>query len=175
MDRISVRSSDVLLARRKLLLISDSVGLILGSALVLLLGAASPAAAQLGIPNPNNPVFIIRPVPHGPYTVVPPGTPGSRETIPFSDEPHRFDNGHPMLPNAGLGYALRQVWIPPRPVVIEAYVPAVAEYRTRYAEIPGFYVMETTTGYLYPERWTISRLNLGVYKWTKAPEQFVPR
>ncbi len=84
-----------------------------------------------------------------------------------------------MLPNAGLGYAGRQVWVPPQPVVMQVYVPVPegvpTQYQTQYAEIPGFYVTETTTGYLYPERWTIVQLNVGVYQWRKAPAQFVPR
>ena len=145
--------------------------------LLLLLGIVSPSAAQLGVTNPQQPVFIIRPKPDGPFTIVPNGTPGSRETFPFTDEPHRFNNPHPVLPNAGLGYAARWVWVPPQPVVMQVYVPSEVpgQYRTEYAEIPGFYVMETKTGYLYPERWTIDQPNRGVYQWRKVPAQFVPR
>jgi hypothetical protein len=165
---------------------------ILGVAIVLLLGVASPAVAQLGGTNPQGPVFIVRPDPRGPFFVVPPRFPGSRETVPFVDEPHRLNNPHPMLPNAALGYAAgqmlpnaalgyaaRQVWVPPQPLVMQVYVPAPsgvpAQYQTQYAEIPGFYVTETTTGYLYPERWTIDQLNVGVYQWRKVPSQFVAR
>jgi hypothetical protein len=158
--------------------------------LLLAIAVAAPVAAQpgqgvqpktlgLGHVNPNAPVFINRPTPGGPFTIVPKDTPGSRETIPFTDEPHRFNNPHPMLPNAGLGYAVRQVWVPPQPVVMQVYVPASSgapeQSQAQYAEIPGFYVTETTTGYLYPERWTIDQPSPGVYQWRKVPAQFVPR
>src|SRR5436309_10412249 len=99
---------------------------ILGVAIGLLLavGALSPAGAQvsppgLSTPNPQGPVFVIRPNPTGPFVVVPPGTRGSRESIPFGDEPNPLNNPHPMLPNAGLGYAVRQVWMPPQPVTMQ--------------------------------------------------------
>src|SRR5438094_10306017 len=158
---------------------------ILGVAIGLLLavGALSPAAAQvttpgLSTPNPQSPVFVIRPNPNGPFVVVPPGTRGSRETIPFGDEHHVLNNPHPMLPNAGLGYAVRQVWMPPQPVVMQVYVPMPGampgQYQTMYAEVPGFYATQTTTGMLLPERWVLDQVTGGVYQWRRAPEQFVP-
>ncbi len=151
---------------------------ILGTAILLLVGTVGPAAAQVGLPNPQTPTFVIRPVPGGPFRVVPPGTPFSRETNPFTDEPHAFNNPHPMLPNAGLGYAVRQVWMPPRPVVMQVYLPMPegipGQYQTMYAEVPGFYVTETTTGVVIPERWVLDEVTGGVYQWRKAPVQFVP-
>ena len=167
----------------------------IAAVLAILVGVASPAAAQLtppigavgpspslgiiGTPNPTGSVSIIRPNPTGPFVVVPDGFPFSRETIPFTDEPHRSNNPHPMMPAAGLGYALRQYWVPPRPVAMQVYVPAPtgipATYQTQVAQVPGFFVMETTTGYVYPERWVIDQLNVGVYQWRKLPVQFVPR
>jgi len=155
----------------------------------LLAGAAGLTAAQaadvangngqLGAPtNPKTPVFIVRPTPNGPFTVVPPGTLGSRETVPFSDEPHFLNNAHPMQPNAGLGYAVRQVWMPPRPVTMQVYVPSPegipSRYQTMYAQVPCFYVVETTTGYWLPERWVLDQVNVGIYQWRRAPMQFVP-
>jgi hypothetical protein len=170
---------------------------LLGIAVVvgLLIGVAGPAAAQLtppigsvgpssslglmGTPNPTGSVFIIRPSPTGPFVVVPPGTPFSRETFPFGDEPNRSSQAHPMMPYAGLGYAVRQHWVPPQPVQMQVYVPAPAgipaSYQTQVAQVPGFFVTETTTGYVYPERWVIDQLNVGVYQWRKVPVQFVPR
>jgi hypothetical protein len=145
------------------------------------IGQVGPSAAlgQLGTVNPSNPVFIFRPNPTGPFVVVPSGFPFSRETVPFGDEPHRLNNAHPMLPNAGLGYAVSQVWVPAQPIAMQVYVPAPngvpATYQTQFAQIPGFYVTETTTGYLYPERWVMDQLSVGVYQWRKAPAQFVPR
>ncbi|SRR6266403_2268804 len=154
--------------------------------LLLLAGTAGPALAQqvngssgtLGTPNPQAPVFIIRPSPTGPFVVVPPGFPFSRESIPFGDEPHALNNPHPMLPNAGLGYAVRQVWMPPQPVVMQVYVDMPGsmpgQYQTMYAEVPGFYATQTTTGMLLPERWVLDQVTGGVYTWRRAPEQFVP-
>jgi hypothetical protein len=84
-----------------------------------------------------------------------------------------------MLPNAGLGHAVSRIWVAPQPVAVQVYVPAPegvpARYQTQLAEVPGFYVVQTTTGYLYPERWVLDQLNVGVYRWRKAPAQFVPR
>ena len=154
--------------------------------LLLLVGTVGPAVAQqvggttgsLGLPNPQGPVFVIRPNPTGAFVVVPPGFPFSRETVPFTDEPHALNNPHPMLPNAGLGYAVRQVWMPPRPVVMQVYVPMPegipGKYQTMYAEIPGFYITQTTTGVVVPERWVLDQVTGGVYQWRRAPEQFVP-
>lgn len=162
--------------------------LVLSALLGLLVAAAAPAAAQqlggptngtLGTPNSQGPVFIFRPSATGPFVVVPPGFPFSRETVPFRDEPHSLNNPHPMLPNAGLGYAVRQVWMPPQPVVMQVYVPVPegipARYQTMYAQVPGFYVTETTTGVILPERWVLDQVTGGIYQWRRAPEQFVPR
>lgn len=167
----------------------------IAAALGFLVGVVTPAAAQLtppigsigpspslgvqGTPNPTTSVFIIRPTPTSPFVVVPDGTPFSRETFPNSDEPHRDSNPYPTMPFAGLGYALRQYWVPPRPVVMQVYVPTPGgvppTYRAMQAQVPGFYVVETTTGFVYPERWVIDQLNVGVYQWRKMPAQFVPR
>ncbi len=154
--------------------------------LLLLASTAAPAFAQqvngssgaLGSTNPQGPVFIVRPNPTGPFIVVPPGFPFSRETIPFRDEPHALNNPHPMLPNAGLGYAVAQVWMPPQPVFLQVYVPMPGsmpgQYQTMYTEVPGFYATQTSTGMLLPERWVLDQVTAGVYQWRRAPEQFVP-
>jgi len=141
--------------------------------LVLTVGALAPAQAQttgLATPNPQTPVFVVRPNP--------PGTMGSRETIPFSDEPHALNNPHPMLPNAGLGFAARQVWMPPQPVAMQVYVPTPegipARYQTMFAQVPGFYATETPTGVWLPERWVLDQVSVGLYQWRVAPMQFVP-
>jgi hypothetical protein len=51
----------------------------------------------------------------------------------------------------------------------EAGVPA--QTRGQVVEIPGYYITETTTGYWYPERWTLEQVN-GVYQWVKLPAEF---
>jgi hypothetical protein len=155
--------------------------LVVALGLVLAVGLLTPAAAQttgLSTPNPQTPVFVFRPTPTGPFAVVPPGFPFSRESIPFTDEPHALNNPHPMLPNAGLGYAVRQVWMPPQPVAMQVYVPTPegvpARYQTMFAQVPGFYVTETSTGVWLPERWVLDQVNVGIYEWRVAPMQFVP-
>ena len=151
---------------------------ILGIAVALVLGAVSSAAAQagLGTVNPPGPVFITRPQPHGPFEVVPEGTPGSRETIPFTDEPHRFNNPYPTLPNSGLGYALRYVQVPARTAVLPVYVPAPGSFSGSYqsgvVEIPGYVVVETTTGYFSPAHWDLQEVTIGVYQYVMLPATF---
>jgi hypothetical protein len=108
--------------------------------------------------------------------VTPPGFPFSRETVPFGDEPHVANNA---LYGPGLGLAVRQLWVPPQPVVMQVYVPVpggvTPTYQAMQAQVPGFWFVETTTGFVYPERWVIDQLNVGVYQWRKVPAQFVPR
>ena len=38
--------------------------------------------------------------------------------------------------------------------------------------IPGYVLAETTNGYLYPQRWTLEQLNVGVYQWRLRPQEF---
>ena len=134
-----------------------------------LLGAA-PAAAQLGVTNPTSPVTITS---KGGV---------ARPSTPFGTEPNPFNNPYPTLPNAGTNYAaqfgtpLRQLWVAPQVVTLMVYVPVPAgvpeQWKTQYAEIPGYYVTETTTGLYYPGRWTIDQLNVGVYQWRLLPAEF---
>jgi hypothetical protein len=108
--------------------------------------------------------------------VVPPGTPFSRETIPFTNEPHPDNNA---IYGPARGTPVAQHWVPPRPIVMQVYVPTPGgvppRYQTMVAETQGFYVVQTTTGYVYPDRWVIDQLNVGVYQWRRVPAQFVPR
>jgi hypothetical protein len=160
---------------------TDMRMLVVAVGLVLAAGALAPVAAQttgLSTPNPTGPVFVVRPNPTGPFQVVPPGTMFSRESIPFGDEPHSFNNPHPMLPNAGLGYAARFIWMQPQPVAMQVYVPTPegvpARYQTMFAEVPGFFVAQTAAGVWLPERWVLDQVNVGIYQWRVAPMQFVP-
>jgi len=38
--------------------------------------------------------------------------------------------------------------------------------------IPGYVLAETENGYLYPQRWTLEQLNVGVYQWRLRPQEF---
>ena len=66
--------------------------------------------------------------------------------------------------------------VAPQNVTLDVAVPGGAgappQTRRQVVKIPGYYVTETTTGYYYPERWTIDQLNVGVYQWRRLPAQF---
>jgi hypothetical protein len=139
----------------------------------------TPAWAQVGTVNPNVPVTITVPPPPG----SPPGTkPTTRPSIPFTNEPSQLNNPYPTLPNAGLGYSgqtgipIAQYWVPPQPVEILLYVPTPPgipeEWVTQYTEIPGYYVTETTSGFLYPDRWALANPAKGVYQWQRVPAEY---
>lgn len=137
----------------------------LGLALAVL-AVAAPAAAQVGVPNPT----VEFPPPN---------------VQPFGTAPHPFNNPHPAMPNAGLGHArnygqvLGQFWVPPQPVAVQQYVPAAAglpaRYETQWVEVPGYWVTETTLGFIYPEHWTLVQANVGVYQWVRAASRFQPK
>jgi len=139
----------------------------------LALLTVAPAAAQPG--NPNNPAdFIRNPHPAMPWA---------------PNNPDRFLS-------ETYGTVIQYIPVPPQQVVIQVPVPlpagappqaqeppgvpaqsrgeepsAPAQTQEQTVEIPGYYVAETTTGYWYPERWTLQQLN-GVYQWVKLPAEF---
>ena len=88
---------------------------------------------------------------------------------------------HPTMPwnlyNAAAGgQIIRYIQIPAQQVIIEvpvdvpAGVPPQTQQQT--VEIPGYLVAETTTGYIYPERWTIQQTGSGVFGWQRVPGEF---
>jgi hypothetical protein len=95
-------------------------------------------------------------------------------------------NPHPGMPWAGYvnpnmgafdyGQVLRYLPVPPQPVELELMVPVPdgipAQTQKQVQEIPGYVVAETTTGFYYPERWTLQQLNVGVYQWVQLPAEF---
>jgi hypothetical protein len=151
-------------------------------AVSLIVVAATPAWAQVGVVNPNVPVTITVPPPAG----SPPGTPATtRPSLPFTNEPNQLNNAHPMLLNAGvsgtggLGVPIRQIYVPPQavPIVVyNQYMEAAGEpWATQYTELPGYVVTETTLGYIYPERWTLYSPAKGIYQWARVPSAFQPK
>jgi hypothetical protein len=95
---------------------------------------------------------------------------------------------------APAGSFVRDIWIPPQPVVVDMMValpsssapPRTTEARdsdtqpsadTQYGVlrqsfvVPGYYVRETTVGFHYPERWVLDQS----YTWQLVPAQFWPR
>jgi hypothetical protein len=95
--------------------------------------------------------------------------------------------------------ALRVIPVPPRLVVVDVpAAPSPPDARTEDAErgdgtdesktaaeppvtrpqvveIPGYTITETTTGYLYPERWTLERVGPSEYRWRRLPAEFRPK
>jgi hypothetical protein len=75
------------------------------------------------------------------------------------------------------GQVVGYIEVPPQQVVVELPVPgqaetALFELAPQVVTIPGYWVAETTTGYLYPERWTLQKLNVGVYQWRLLRPEF---
>jgi len=93
-------------------------------------------------------------------------------------------NPHPAMPWSGItnpnrvnyGEVVRHIQIPSQQVVIEVPVPTPEGFprqtQRQAVDVPGYVIAETTTGFYYPERWTIEQLNVGVYQWRKLPAEF---
>jgi len=101
-----------------------------------------------------------------------PANPGN-----FSANPHpgmTWAYYNPNLHGFEAGQIVRYIEVPAQQVVLNVPVPDGVPRRTeqQWQTIPGYYVTETTTGFLYPERWTITQLNAGVYQWVRLPALF---
>ena len=94
-------------------------------------------------------------------------------------------NPHPAMPwafftpNVGAfdyGTVVQYIPVPAQQVVIEVPVAVPdgvpPQTQKQIVEIPGYYITETTTGFWYPERWTLYQANAGVYQWMKYPPEF---
>jgi hypothetical protein len=77
------------------------------------------------------------------------------------------------------GTVVDQVWVPPQPVAIQVYVRQPEgipeEWQTQIVEVPGYYVVRTTKGTVYPERWALDQTGPGMYQWRKLPPYFESR
>jgi len=94
------------------------------------------------------------------------------------------NNPHPVMPWSGItnpnrvnyGQVVRYIQVPSRQVVIEVPVPTPEglprQTQRQVVQVPGYAVAETTTGFYYPERWTIEQVGAGVYQWKKLPAEF---
>jgi hypothetical protein len=77
------------------------------------------------------------------------------------------------------GTVIRSILVPPQSTVVE--VPAATpdgvprEMVRQVVEIPGYQIVETTTGFYYPPRWTLDQLNVGVYAWRRLEPEFRPK
>ena len=89
---------------------------------------------------------------------------------------------HPTMPwnfygKPEWGQTIRYISVPSQPVVIDVPVSAATGTaaeppQQQTVEIPGYIVVETTVGYLYPERWTLRQTGPGVYMWDRLPSEF---
>lgn len=93
----------------------------------------------------------------------------------FSNNPHPGMPWSPTMQGA-YGTVVRYIPVASQRVSLDIAVstPAGVPSRTQrqVVEVPGYYVVETTTGFYYPERWTVDQLNVGVYQWRKLPPEF---
>lgn len=93
----------------------------------------------------------------------------------FSNNPHPAMPWSPTMQSA-YGTVVRYIPVGPQRVSLDVAVSSPAgvpsQTQRQVVEIPGYYVTETTTGYYYPERWTIDQLNVGVYQWRKLAPEF---
>ena len=95
-----------------------------------------------------------------------------------------INNPHPAMPWSGItnpnrvnyGEVVGHIQVPPQQFVIEVLVPTPEglprQTQRQVVQVPGYFISETTTGFYYPERWTIDQLNVGVYQWRKLPAEF---
>jgi hypothetical protein len=101
----------------------------------------------------------------------PPGNPGNPADA--------INNPHPGMPwntyNAQ-GQVVRYIQVPAQQVEIEVPVNVPAgvppETQKQVVEIPGYVVTETTTGFIYPDRWTLQQTGAGTFQWQHVPSAF---
>jgi len=110
---------------------------------------------------------------------------------------------HPALP-WGIGVAipvgqfLRDLCIPPQPVVVDTVLPVPEDRPTdamatttsatptpavdrdgtppymvwrQTATVPGYCIRQTTAGDYYPQRWTLEQMPDGAYRWRLLPAE----
>ena len=75
------------------------------------------------------------------------------------------------------GQVMGYLEVPPQQFVVELPVPGQVEtgpfaLAPQVVTVPGYWVTETTTGYVYPQRWTLEQLNVGVYQWRLLAPEF---
>jgi len=114
-----------------------------------------------------------------PVTVFAQGNPGNPGD--FLNNPHATMpwSGVPYPGRVNYGTVVRYIEVSPQPIALPVYVPGPGsfsgEYEPQLLEIPGYVVTETSTGYLYPERWGLQEVTQGVYRWVRLPQQFQPK
>lgn len=120
---------------------------------------------------------------HGAGPTPPPsgGNPGAG-LAPSALTTSPYDFPHPTMPWNGLvrpdvyGQVIRYVQVPPQQVTVTVAGPSAEtapfHLQAQVVTIPGYVFAETTNGYLYPQRWMLEQLNVGVYQWRLRPPEF---
>jgi hypothetical protein len=140
-------------------------------------GAGAPAPAGIGAPGPAS--IVARPPSGG---LVPPSTSAlvrMPNDFPYPTQTWNFLSPY-VYPRPesirGLGQVIRYFEVAAHSVVVPVPVTsaerAPIEWTGQVVTVPGYYIAETTTGYVYPERWVLEQLNLGVYGWRLLPAEF---
>jgi hypothetical protein len=144
-------------------------------------GAPVSAGSVVTVPTPVTVPGSVAPPPSG--GLVPPSISALVNTP--NDFPHPTQTWNFLSPNVyprpesirGLGQVIRYFEVPAQHVVVPVPVSvaegAPREWMERALTIPGYYIAETTTGYIYPERWALEPLNVGVYGWRLLPAEFL--
>ena len=130
--------------------------------LAFLLGMLPAIAhAQMGVPNPttptNNPPFGTLPNPlNNPFPTQPWGWPGGM-----------------------MGTVVREIAVPAYTVEVPMEVPQPGSLpntiETVAVTIPGYRMIETTTGYWVDPRYTLVRGSSGAYYWQGVTGGFIPK
>lgn len=157
------------------------------AAVLATLVAVGPVAAQhidqgLGKVNPFGPLIDPKTgQPTKPFEIPTPSKP-----VP---DPNLFNNAYPTQPWNQLGVyrqgygpygsVVQYITVPSQAISVSLFVPVPdgvpPRTEERVVQVPGYYIAETTTGYYYPERWTLRQLNVGVYQWLRLPAEFRPK
>ena len=117
--------------------------------------------AQLGVPNSNTPT----------------------SNPPFGTQPNPLNNPFPTQPwgqpGGTMGTVIREVTIPPQTVEVPMEVSQPGSLpntiETVAVTIPGYRILETTTGYWVDPRYTLVRGSNGAYYWQGVTGGFIPK
>jgi hypothetical protein len=131
-------------------------------------------------------LLLVGLLPAGAFAQAPPTGQNVPPTIPnLQGRPNDFPA--PIHPWFGPGYpgqgnygtVVRYIEVPAQQLTISVYVPGPGSFRgelvPQTVEIPGYVVAETTTGFLYPERFDLRQVTPGVYQWVTLPPFFQPK
>jgi hypothetical protein len=137
--------------------------------------APQPVTLEYVVPGPEAPPAV-EPAPPDAAE----GEPKS-ETRPPAEAKAPAEAGTPAVAKApadaktpGEAKAPAEAKAPEEPPPAES-APAGPQIVRQIITVPGYYVRETTVGFLYPERWAIEPAGPNLYRWRQIPPQFVPK